>query len=165
MVEANAREDSSICKEIATTLCLELRNEVDLLTTIIPNLDKIIAPNICSEVTSNDNTANSEAKQARIKYAFRIFIRCYRSNEVDENHILSSTQQNLTDMSKSNCGLLNLTHIELGNLGKEEVNRVIMALLSIDDENRTKGLSSICYRRTLGNPFFLLEFIRVLEQE
>eukprot|EP00957_Ditylum_brightwellii_P035576 2697250-Ditylum_brightwellii.AAC.1 len=40
-----------------------------------------------------------------------------------------------------------------------------MALLSIDDALRTEGLASICYRRTLGNPFFLLEFVKLLEEE
>eukprot|EP00957_Ditylum_brightwellii_P042795 3240286-Ditylum_brightwellii.AAC.1 len=55
--------------------------------------------------------------------------------------------------------------MELGNLGKEDVNQAIMSMLSIDDAPRTEGLASICYKRTLGNPFFLLEFVKLLEEE
>jgi len=35
-----------------------------------------------------------------------------------------------------------------------DVNRAIMSMLSINDASRTKGLGSICYRRSLENPFF-----------
>eukprot|EP00957_Ditylum_brightwellii_P065491 4967762-Ditylum_brightwellii.AAC.1 len=55
--------------------------------------------------------------------------------------------------------------MELGNLGKEDVNQSIMSMLSIDDALRTHGLASICYRRTLEHPFFLLEFVKLLEEE
>eukprot|EP00957_Ditylum_brightwellii_P029828 2256456-Ditylum_brightwellii.AAC.1 len=68
-------------------------------------------------------------------------------------------------MQKQNDELLSLTQMELGNLGREDVNGAIMSLLSIDDTSRTEGLASICYRRTLGNPFFLLEFVKLLEEE
>eukprot|EP00957_Ditylum_brightwellii_P045836 3477327-Ditylum_brightwellii.AAC.1 len=55
--------------------------------------------------------------------------------------------------------------MELGNLGKEDVNRAIMTLLSIDKESQTEGLANICYKKTLGNPFFLLEFVKLLKEE
>eukprot|EP00957_Ditylum_brightwellii_P212386 15367210-Ditylum_brightwellii.AAC.2 len=40
-----------------------------------------------------------------------------------------------------------------------------MALLSIDDATKTRELADICYKRTEGNPFFLVEFVKVLEEE
>jgi predicted ATPase len=57
-----------------------------------------------------------------------------------------------------------MTHIELEGLKVGEVNKVIMAMLSIDEESRTKGLAEICFRRTLGNPFFLMQFMTLLEE-
>ncbi len=38
-------------------------------------------------------------------------------------------------------------------------------MLSIDDEERTQGLAEICFKRTLGNPFFFIEFVTMLEKE
>jgi len=94
-----------------------------------------------------------------------MIIGCYRSNEVDGNHILSASLDALSEMQKQNNELLRLTQIELGNLGREEVNQVIMSMLSIDKHSKAEGLASICYKRTLGNPFFLLEFVKLLEEE
>eukprot|EP00980_Cylindrotheca_fusiformis_P003217 scaffold732_cov114-Cylindrotheca_fusiformis.AAC.5 len=37
-----------------------------------------------------------------------------------------------------------------------------MALMSIDDEERTRGLAEVCFKRTDGNPFFLIEFMQML---
>eukprot|EP00957_Ditylum_brightwellii_P071717 5451770-Ditylum_brightwellii.AAC.1 len=55
--------------------------------------------------------------------------------------------------------------MELSNLGREEVNQAIMALLSIENALQTEELASICYRQISGNPFFLQEFIKLLEEE
>eukprot|EP00957_Ditylum_brightwellii_P140184 10681857-Ditylum_brightwellii.AAC.1 len=80
-------------------------------------------------------------------------------------HILSASLDSLSEMQKQNDEVISLTQIELGNLSREDVNQAIMSMLSTDDVSRTDGLASICYRRTLGNPFFLLEFVKLLEEE
>jgi predicted ATPase len=87
---------------------------------------------------------------------------CYRPNEVAYVDVLSKIQD-LSAMKSSS--MYNLTALELGNFQLEMVNKVIMAMLSIDDEERTMGLTKICYKRTLGNPFFLIEFVTMLEEE
>jgi len=94
-----------------------------------------------------------------------MIIGCYRSNEVDKNHPLLSMQRNLMEKKEASDKLLQLTQIELDNLGENEVNRAIMALLSIDDATKTRELADICHKRTEGNPFFLVEFVKVLEEE
>eukprot|EP00957_Ditylum_brightwellii_P108529 8277924-Ditylum_brightwellii.AAC.1 len=71
----------------------------------------------------------------------------------------------MSEMQKQNDKLLSLMKMALGNLGKEDDNQAIPSMLSIDDASRTAGLSSICYRSTMGNPFFLLEFAKLLEEE
>eukprot|EP00957_Ditylum_brightwellii_P211708 15366494-Ditylum_brightwellii.AAC.1 len=94
-----------------------------------------------------------------------MIIACYRSNEVDATHMLSSTLHNLVELRENNNSLLSLTQMEVGNLDKEEVNQAITSLLSFDEVSQTEGLASICYKRTLGNPFFLREFVKLLEEE
>jgi histidine kinase len=40
-----------------------------------------------------------------------------------------------------------------------------MDLLAIDDEPHTQELAEVCHKRTLGNIFFLISFIAMLEEE
>ena len=90
-------------------------------------------------------------------------IGCFRSNEVDESHVLSNTMRDLQDKSKRDgfC----ITEIGIENLNVPEVNQIIMALLSIDDESRTLDLAEICHKRTEGNAFFFIAFVAMLENE
>ena len=38
-------------------------------------------------------------------------------------------------------------------------------MLSIDDERCTQSLVDICWKQSLGDPFFLIEFLTMLEEE
>merc|ERR1719215_2304701 len=38
-------------------------------------------------------------------------------------------------------------------------------MLSIDEKSKTRDLSLVCFKRTLGNPFFLIEFMQMLQAE
>ena len=42
---------------------------------------------------------------------------------------------------------------------------LIMAMMSIENETETQELAKICFKRTLDNPFFVLQFMSVLECE
>ncbi|CAJ1943341.1 unnamed protein product [Cylindrotheca closterium] len=92
-----------------------------------------------------------------------MIVGCYRSNEVNENHILYSVIEEIS--KKPEKQQFQLTQMEIESLNEDQSNKVIMAMLSIDNEERTKGLSEICFKRTNGNPFFLIEFITMLEEE
>eukprot|EP00957_Ditylum_brightwellii_P178344 13582924-Ditylum_brightwellii.AAC.1 len=70
-----------------------------------------------------------------------MIIGCYRSNKVDDNHTLSALLDALSEMQKQTDKLLSLTQMELGNLGKEDVNRAVMSMLSFDDASRTHRLA------------------------
>eukprot|EP00980_Cylindrotheca_fusiformis_P017950 scaffold5703_cov132-Cylindrotheca_fusiformis.AAC.9 len=87
----------------------------------------------------------------------------YRSNEVDEEHILSKSIQNLSKRQRKYE--YNITDIELFPFELEDVNSVLMKMLRIDNKETTMGLAEICLKRTLGNPFFLIEFVTMLEEE
>lgn len=86
---------------------------------------------------------------------------CFRSNEYDDDSALGRFMEKLPSQRK----LFHLTEIELGCLPIEQVNEVIMSLLDIDDESETLELAELCFRRTFGNPFFVIEFMTMLEEE
>lgn len=92
-----------------------------------------------------------------------MIVGCYRSNEVDDAHVLSRMISSLSQ--KTEKGSFKLTEMELENVSLDGVNKMIMALLGMDDENNTKELSHVCFNRTLGNPFFVIQFMTMLDAE
>eukprot|EP00980_Cylindrotheca_fusiformis_P031803 scaffold27003_cov113-Cylindrotheca_fusiformis.AAC.1 len=96
------------------------------------------------------------------KNSFMIVL-CYRSSEVDENSLLFNKIRTLEE-KKAKYGF-NITEVELVCCQLEDVNKILMAMMSIDDAEETQGLAAICYKRTLGNPFFLTEFMKALQEE
>ena len=92
-----------------------------------------------------------------------MIIGCYRSNEIDENSVLYNPIQTLQE--KQEKFRFQITDIVLENLDANAVNKVVMNMLSIDEESKTQDLSTVCFKRTLGNPFFLIEFMKMLYSE
>ena len=89
---------------------------------------------------------------------------CYRSNEINDTHILNKTRRDLAE--KSEGGGFGITDISIGNLDLDQVHQIIMALLAMDNNpERTKPLAEICHKRTDGNPFFLVFLMTMLERE
>ncbi|KAL9181855.1 hypothetical protein ACHAXT_012198 [Thalassiosira profunda] len=92
-----------------------------------------------------------------------IIVGCYRSDEVPEGHILRKA---VTDMKRSSGSHhFSITELELGMLSVSDVNAILMELLSIDNEDASMPLAQLCHGRCMGNPFHLLQFLRVLEDE
>lgn len=85
----------------------------------------------------------------------------YRSNEIDETHPLSDMIKVL--IQGADNAEFNVTNIDIGSLGVDQVNRIIMAALAIDYEQYTEGLSEVCFKRTLGNPYFVIQFLKYFE--
>jgi len=92
-----------------------------------------------------------------------MIIGCYRSNEVNETSILYNRMQDLSD--KTERFAFRITDIEVKSCDVDAVNKMIMSMMSIDDEEKTQELAEACYKRTLGNPFFLIEFMKMLQSE
>jgi hypothetical protein len=92
-----------------------------------------------------------------------MIIGSYRSNEVDEEHMLSTKIQELSE--KREGYLFNTTNIELENLVLGDACKIIMAMLTIDDEDKIRGLAKVCHKRTNGNPHFFISFVAMLEEE
>eukprot|EP00977_Amphora_coffeiformis_P012111 scaffold2989_cov184-Amphora_coffeaeformis.AAC.7 len=93
-----------------------------------------------------------------------MLIGIYRSNEIDERHILTQTLNELRSRSLSNDkSTFTMREMELGNLNLDAIHSFIMDVLSTNDI-KTLGLAEICQRRTHGNPFFLVHFLRELHR-
>jgi predicted ATPase len=92
-----------------------------------------------------------------------MMIGLYRSNEVDETHLMSKVSRVLKEKSKQED--FDIAEIEIGNLGVDEVNSVVMDLLSLDYSCKTIGLAEICHKRTAGNVFFVIAFLAMLQEE
>jgi predicted ATPase len=93
-----------------------------------------------------------------------MIIGTYRSNEVAETHVLSKTMRDLHEKSEQDNQLFHITEMQIGNLGLEAINQVLLALLGMDDESKTRGLAEICLTRTHGNVFFFIKFVNMLHE-
>ena len=112
-------------------------------------------------------------------------IGCYRTDEVNETHVLSSTMRDIEGRRHRqlerthgfrNCKKIHgsisdyeITNLHVGPLPMQSVQRFVMDLLSIDgndeDAPRVSSLADLCYKRTLGNAHFLLSFLTMLHEE
>ena len=92
-----------------------------------------------------------------------MIVGCYRSNEVSEKHMLSKAISNLS--TKEQRYGFNMTNISLHSFELSEVKQIVSSILSIDSERRAHKLAEICFKRTNGNPYFLIEFVTMLEEE
>lgn len=108
-----------------------------------------------------------------------MIVGCYRSDEVQSEHILNkmirdikehindntTTTDNATTTSKS------LTEIEIGNLSLENVTEMICELLSKDissndnTSTKVKSLAEIVFTRTQGNIFHVRTFLTMLVEQ
>ena len=91
-----------------------------------------------------------------------MIVGCYRSNEIVPDDMLSKL---IDDLREQHGECHTTTEMEVGNLGLAETNQVLMALLSIDNDDHTLELAELCYQRTLGNVFFLIQFLVMLKEE
>ena len=91
-----------------------------------------------------------------------MFIIIYRSDEVNDEHILSKTMNDLKH--KNVQKMFDLTEIDVDGIDIEALDGIITDLLSIDSTPATMALSQICHRRTRGNVFFIICFLRMLRE-
>ena len=98
--------------------------------------------------------------------AFMI-IGCYRSNQQDHvSHENSSLENKIQSLeAKAEKRNYEMTDIYLEGFDINNVNKILMTILSIDDEVATWGLARVCFNRTLGNPFFVIQFVTMIEEE
>lgn len=89
-----------------------------------------------------------------------LIVGLYRSDEVDQAHLLSKLLNDLDHKAEDVC--LTITKMPVEELSLEDVNHILMDLFSIDEEKTTIELAELCHRRTLGNSFFLISYVHLL---
>ena len=94
-----------------------------------------------------------------------VLVCCYRSNEIDQNRVASQwirdvEQQHVPAANKD--GKLSLTKLSLTNLDEDAVNQMLADALRTDTDETT-ALALIVHRKTLGNPFFVIQYLRLLQ--
>ncbi|WOC28754.1 AAA family ATPase [Pseudoalteromonas sp. N1230-9] len=87
-----------------------------------------------------------------------LIIQAYRDNEVDEQHVFTKF---ITDIKKQNT---TINHAFLNNLSKAVINKLISDTINIPEAD-CRSLSEIIFKKTLGNPFFVLQFITELYEK
>lgn len=92
-----------------------------------------------------------------------MIIGCYRSNEVSEDSILGKGIQSLQEMSEG--FKFNFTEIELDCCKVEDINKMILTMMAMDNPEKTMELAELCMKRTMGNPHFFMEFMSMLERD
>lgn len=90
------------------------------------------------------------------RYLFIIGV--YRDNEVNESHILRKVIEEINHEG------IKPYEIYLNPLNEYNVNRLISSIIR-RDEGSTLPLSSVIYKKTQGNPFFVIELIKTLYKE
>ena len=58
---------------------------------------------------------------------------------------------------------LQVTHLEIGNLGVDRINELLVDLLSAQSEDDTRPLAECVHKKTLGNVFFVVQFLTLLQ--
>jgi len=84
-----------------------------------------------------------------------LFVGGFRDNEIGQEHVLLEFFNSL-----SSCKIKN-TKMTLTGLNDEDINAMISDTLGIYPRT-CKNLSDVVYRKTNGNPYFALEFLRSL---
>ncbi|CAB9520925.1 Transcriptional regulator [Seminavis robusta] len=95
----------------------------------------------------------------------------YRSNEVEETHVLKTTLRELQsilveDEEKSDRGSINLeiSEIPLGNLNVDQVNELLCDLM-LSDSKICQPLAEVVTNKTKGVPFYVIFFLQMLQSE
>lgn len=93
-----------------------------------------------------------------------VLIGCYRSDEVDENHPASEWIRDM-ESTKKDYGF-DLVRIVLSNLSVEALEEMLTDLLNTaSTDKKTTELARLIHRKTLGNAFFVKQFLIMLHEK
>ncbi|KAL3941131.1 MAG: hypothetical protein SGBAC_004470 [Bacillariaceae sp.] len=92
-----------------------------------------------------------------------MIVGCYRNNEEERNDDLQEMIGSLE--TKTAEYRFHLKNINVGCFGIDELNEMVMKLLDVDDVEKTYPLAELCFHRTMGNTFFFIEFMKMLNRE
>jgi predicted ATPase len=91
-----------------------------------------------------------------------LVVGCYRSNEVTKEHALANVIESIENNKKH----ISLTTIEIGNLSFADIQMLTSTALhdQYASQEQLEGLSSVLQKKTAGNPYFLILFLKKLQK-
>ncbi|CAJ1939019.1 unnamed protein product [Cylindrotheca closterium] len=92
-----------------------------------------------------------------------MIIGCYRSDLADENSVLANKILGLE--SKTTTHSFNMTKLNIESLNADDICSIIKSQIPTGSEASIKELAALCVKRTMGNPYFVLEFLKMLKNE
>ncbi|CAJ1960452.1 unnamed protein product [Cylindrotheca closterium] len=92
-----------------------------------------------------------------------MIIGCYRSEEADENSLLYNKIVSLRE--KADKYNFQMTEMMIQSFSTQDIQEVIRTVLPCSNDKDKVGLAALCLKRTFGNPFFLMEFLKMLHHE
>lgn len=101
-------------------------------------------------------TLSSVAQDSRMHNL--LVIGAYRDNEIHPEHLLNDTMRTMR------AAPIAVNTIQLGTLDRDSVVALLSECLHLDGE-QVSDLAETCWVKTLGNPFFLTQFLQTLVQE
>ncbi len=90
-------------------------------------------------------------------------IGCYRDNEVDANHPLTLTLESIANQ-RAESGMEPLSNVHLEGLDEATLGQLVVGCTHATPEVAAP-LAHLIAGKTLGNPFFVNQFLRVLHQD
>ncbi|KAL3939929.1 MAG: hypothetical protein SGBAC_005438 [Bacillariaceae sp.] len=87
----------------------------------------------------------------------------YRSEEVDENSLLHTKIEALKE--KTDRFQFHMTELTIESFCVSDIENVITTVLPSLRADHIVGLAALSHKRTLGNPFFTVEFLKMLHSE
>ena len=92
-----------------------------------------------------------------------VLVCSYRSNEIADSHLMSKWIQTSLESTTMDHDCVAVTQLVLDNLGIEAVGDEISNVLNLTQEE-VHDLAVIVYRKTMGNAFFVIEFLKHLAE-
>lgn len=92
-----------------------------------------------------------------------MIIGSYRSEEVDVNSLLHNKIISLRQ--KTEKFHFQMTELKIQPFSESDIEKIITTVLPSLRADHIVGLAALCHKRTLGNPFFTIEFLKMLHFE
>ncbi|KAL3933730.1 MAG: hypothetical protein SGBAC_010266 [Bacillariaceae sp.] len=90
-----------------------------------------------------------------------MIIGCYRLEDVDENSLLYNKIASFK--AKSTEFSFGVTEISLKGFHEDDVFKLLTPSMPFNSDEELQKLSEVCVKRTMGNPYFVIQFLKVLE--
>jgi len=154
---SESSSDSSLLNDSKSQILFAIRRFIRVMARVFSPLVMVLDDLQWADTSSFDLL---DALMMDREISRTMVIGIYRSNEVDTNPRLNQYLGGLED--KDSAVDFSVTRIEIKDIQVDAVNAIIQHVLGCSDDATTFALAELCHKKTIGNPFFLLQFLSLL---